>query len=106
MHGLCMRRRSPAGSRIKFLTVADDFGHECVDISVDFGMGGANVTRLKDRAATFSGNPREVRIDNGQEFTFRAFMTWKQKHGIEHILIESGTITQNVYRKLQLNVPR
>lgn len=37
--------------RIKCLTVADDFSHECVDISVDFGMGGAYITRLLDRAA-------------------------------------------------------
>jgi len=29
--------------RIKCLTVADDFSHECVDIAVDFGMGGTDL---------------------------------------------------------------
>jgi putative transposase len=61
--------------RIKCLIVADDFSHECVEITADFGIGGANVTRLLDRAATVRGYPKEVRTDNGPEFTLRAFMT-------------------------------
>ena len=32
-----------SGRRIKFLTVADDFSHECVTISADFGIGGEYV---------------------------------------------------------------
>jgi transposase InsO family protein len=55
------------------------------------------VTRLLDRAATFQGYPKEVRTDNGPEFTFGAFMTWAQKHGIKHILIEPSSPTQNAY---------
>jgi hypothetical protein len=35
--------------RLKCLTVADDFTHECVDITVDHGMGGAYVTRVRLR---------------------------------------------------------
>jgi len=45
----------------------------------------------------FRGYPKEVRTDNGPEFTCQAFMTWAQKHGIKHILIESGSPTQNAY---------
>ena len=83
--------------RIKCFTVADDFSHECVDITVDYGIGGHYVTRLLDRAAIFRGYPQAVRTDNGPEFTSRAFMTWTQKHGIRHILIEPGSPTQNAY---------
>ena len=83
--------------RIKCLTVADDFSHECVDITVDYGIGGHYVTRLLDRAALFRGYPQAVRTDNGPEFTCRAFMTWAHKHGIKHILIEPGSPTQNAY---------
>ena len=61
--------------RIKCLTVADDFTHECVDITTDFGIGGHYVTRLLDRAALFRGYPKAVRTDNGPEFTCRTFMT-------------------------------
>ncbi len=90
-------RPGAVARRIKCLTVADDFSHECVDITADFGIGGAYVTRLLDRAAMFRGYPKAVRTDNGPEFTCRAFMTWAQKHGIKHILIEPGSPTQNAY---------
>ncbi len=77
--------------RIKCLTVADDFSHECVDITADYGIGGAYVTRLLDRAAKFRGYRKAVRTDSGPEFTCRAFMTWAQTHQIKHILIEPGS---------------
>ena len=85
------------GRRIKCLTVADDFSHECVDIAVDFGISGQYVTRLLDQAALFRGYPATVRTDNGPEFTSRAFMGWTQSHGIRHILIEPGRPMQNGY---------
>lgn len=90
-------RPGAVSRRIKCLTVADDFSHECMDFIADFGIGGAYVTRLLDRAATFRGYPKEIRTDNGPEFTCRAFMTWSQKHDIKHILIKPGCPTQNVY---------
>jgi putative transposase len=85
------------GRRLKYLTVADDFSHECVDIAVDFGISGEYVTRLLDRAAVFRGYPDMVRTDNGPEFTSRVFMAWAQTHGIRHILIQPGRRMQNGY---------
>jgi len=85
------------GRRLKFLTVADDFTHECVDIVVDYGISGEYVTRALDRAALFRGYPLALRTDNGPEFTSRVFMAWAQSHGIRHILIEPGRPMQNGY---------
>jgi putative transposase len=85
------------GRRIKCLTVADDFSHECVDIATDYGISGLYVTRLLDQAAVFRGYPRAVRTDNGPEFTSRAFLGWAQTHGIRHILIQPGRPMQNGY---------
>lgn len=85
------------GRRIKSLTVADDFTHECVDIAVDYGISGQYVTRLLDRAAIFRGYPAAVRTDNGPEFTSRAFIAWAQSHGVRHILIQPGRPMQNGY---------
>ena len=90
-------RPGAVSRRIKCLTVADDFSRECVDITADFGIGGAYVTRLLDLAATFRGYPKAVRTDNRPEFTCRAFMTWTHKHSIKQILIEPGSPTQNAY---------
>jgi putative transposase len=85
------------GRRIKCLTVADDFSHECIDIAVDFGISGQCVTRLLDQAAIFRGYPIAVRTDNGPEFTSRAFLAWTTLHGIRHILIQPGRPMQNGY---------
>ena len=82
--------------RLKGLTVADDFSHECVDIAVDWGISGGYVTRIPDRAALFRGYPLAVRTDNGLEYTRRAFMAWANSHGIRHILIQPG-------RPMQIN---
>ena len=90
-------RLGAVSRRIKCLTVTDDSTRECVDITADFGIGGHYVTRLLDRAAMFRGYPQAVRTDNGPEFTCRAFMTWMQKHSIQHILIEPGSPAQNAY---------
>lgn len=37
-----------SGRRLKCLTVADDFTHESVDITVDHGISGAYVIRVLD----------------------------------------------------------
>ena len=86
-----------SGRRLKLLTVADDFTHECVDIATDHGICGQYVTRVLDQAALFRGYPRAVRTDNGPEFTSRAFMSWAQAKGIRHLLIEPGKPMQNGY---------
>ena len=85
------------GRRLKYLTVADDFSHESVEIAVDSGISEQYVTRVLDRAALFRGYPKAVRTDNGPEFTSRAFMAWAQTHGIRHILIQPGRPMQNGY---------
>ena len=85
------------GGRIKCLTVADDFSHECVDIAVDFGISGQYVTRLLDQAAIFRGYPLAVRTDYGPEFTSRTFLAWTTLHEIRHILIQPGRPMQNGY---------
>ena len=92
-----INRPGAVSRRIKCLTVTDDFTRECVDIRADFGIGGDDVTKLLDRAATSRGYPQAIRNDNGPEFSCRWFMTWAQKHGIQHILIEPGSPTQNAY---------
>ena len=85
------------GRRLKYLTVADDFSHECVDIAVDFGISGVYVTRLLERAAVFRSYPKMVRTDNGPEFTNRVFMAWVQRHSIRHIMIQPSRSMQNGY---------
>nr|WP_323002633.1 IS3 family transposase [Denitromonas sp.] len=86
-----------SGRRLKCLSVADDFSHECIDIAVAHAMPGSHVIQVLEQAARFRGYPRAVRTDNGPEFTSRAFIGWAQARGIEHILIQPGRPMQNGY---------
>ncbi len=85
------------GRRLKYLTVADDFSYESIDLVVDIGISGQHVTQALDHAALFHGYPQAVRTDYSPEFTSRAFMAWSQSHGIRHILIQPGRSMQNGY---------
>ena len=64
------------GRRLKCLTVADDFTHECVDITVDHGISGAYLVRVLDQAARFRGYPRAVRTDN--VLTLESTTNWER----------------------------
>ena len=95
------------GRRLKCLTVADDFGHEAVEIAVDFGMSGEYVTRVLDRAACFRGYPQAVRTDNGPEFTSRAFMAWAQGARYPTFAHRARQAdAERLHRELQRQVPR
>jgi putative transposase len=77
------------GRRIKCLTVADDFSHECVDIAVDYGISG-----LRDPPAGPGGGSAATRVPCAPT-TARsspAGPSWpgRRSHGIRHILIEPG----------------
>jgi putative transposase len=85
------------GRRIKCLTIVDDFSRECVDIATDYGIGGQYVVRLLEQAAQFRGWPTAVRTDQGPEFTSRAFMAWAHGRGVQHLLNDAGSPTQNAY---------
>lgn len=95
--GNALARTGSITRRIKFLTLTDDFTHRCLGINADFGRGGAYVACLLERGETLRQYPKEVKTFNELEFTCRAFVTWTQKNGIRHILIEPGSPTQKAY---------
>lgn len=77
------------GRRLKSLTIADDFTHECIDIAVDHGISGACIVRVLKRAARFRGYPRApCEPTMGPKSTSRVFISWRQQHGSTHLLIE------------------
>jgi putative transposase len=61
------------GRRLKSLTVADDFTHECDDITVDTASA-APMSCVFWTRPRGSVTPRALRTDNGPGFTSRAFI--------------------------------
>ena len=85
------------GRRIKILTIVDDCTKEAIDLAVDFGISGHDVTRVLDQAARFRGYPKAIRTNQGPEFTGRALDQWAYEHGVQLKRIQPGKSTQNAY---------
>lgn len=109
------------GRRIKCLTVADDFSHECVDIATDFGIGDQYVLRLFDQAALFRGYPEAVRTDNAGRFAWLTTILHLLRPGVHLPIIhrldadprDSSPVNragsphvERLHRELQRQVPR
>jgi putative transposase len=85
------------GRRLKCLTIVDDFSKESVDIVLDHGISGLDVTRVLEQTARFRGLPRTIRTNQGPEFTGKALDQWAYQRGVELRLIQAGKPTQNAY---------
>ncbi|MGE6330710.1 DDE-type integrase/transposase/recombinase, partial [Psychrobacter pacificensis] len=53
-------------------------------LGIDIGtsMPSLRVIRYLDQLAEWHGYPKQIRVDNGSEFTSRVFTDWASAHGI------------------------
>ena len=66
--------------RIDCLTVADDFTHECVDITADFAIDGHYVTQLLERTATFRDECLDENWFESLEQACQTIARWRLDH--------------------------
>jgi len=85
------------GRAFRAFAAVDDFGKRCTAIEVDTSLPGVRVIRALERAIEMYGKPRRLVMDNGPEFTCRAFVAWIVRRGIEPCWIEPGKPIQNAY---------
>lgn len=64
------------GTRLKMLTVGDDYTRECWAIEVATSMPAERVIAVLDRLFAEHGAPRFLRSDNGPEFIAHALQAW------------------------------
>jgi putative transposase len=64
------------GRRFKCLPVVDEYTRECLHIEVAASIGGARVTRVLDYLTWLRGQPGEIVMDNGPEFTSLVMDQW------------------------------
>lgn len=83
--------------RFRSLTIVDDCSRESPAILVDTSIGGLRAVRLFEELDEKVGLPATIVLDNGPEFTSRAFLAWAQKRGIELRFIQPGKPTQNAF---------
>ncbi len=92
-----MRDALETGRAFRTFTVVDDCTRESLAIEVDTSLPSPRVVRVLDALIAHRGRPTALRLDNGPEFTARAFAGWARRQGIALHYIEPGKPQQNAY---------
>lgn len=83
------------GRKFRTLNILDLFNRECIAIEVDNSLTGTKVAQVLNRLIETRGLPKSITIDNGTEFTSRAFDQWAYEKGIKLNFIQPGKPSQN-----------
>lgn len=84
-----------SGRKFRTLNILDLFNRECIAIEVDNSLTGIKVTQILNRLIETRGMPKSITIDNGTEFTSKAFDQWAYEKGIKLNFIQPGKPSQN-----------
>jgi putative transposase len=86
-----------SGRRFRTLNIVDDYTRECLAIEVDTSLSGVRVVRVLEELKVRRGLPRQIRSDNGPEFTSRALDQWAYENAIRWHYIQPGRPMENGY---------
>jgi putative transposase len=87
------------GTKIKMLTIGDDFTRECLAIEVATSLPAAKVIGVLSRLFADYGAPGFVRLDNGPEFIANALKAWLCRQKTQTAYIQPGCPWQNGFRE-------
>jgi putative transposase len=79
------------------LNIIDDYNREALWIEIGLSIGAKSVVDVLDFLITERGKPKEIRVDNGPEFTSVYFENWCHKHRIQIKFTQPGKPTQNAF---------
>ncbi len=86
------------GRSFRVLTIVDQFTRECIALAVDRSMSSAKVAEALTAAVhQYGAAPESITVDNGTEFTGRAFETWAMERGVRVNFIRPGKPVENSY---------
>lgn len=87
------------GERTVFrvLVVLDEAAREAVALEPARHHSGRSVTMILDRVAAERGLPAVIVVDNGPEFTSKAFSQWAYRRNVQIHYIDPGKPTQNAF---------
>jgi putative transposase len=87
------------GTKLKMLTVGDDFTRECLAIAVATSMPSAKVIEVLASLVAKHSAPRFLRSDNGPEFIAHAVKAWLAGKKTQTYYIDPGSPWQNGFRE-------
>lgn len=85
------------GRKIRVLNIIDDCTRESLAAYADYSIPAEKVTDVLEDILQQRGKPKQIRVDNGPEFTSKAFAGWCDKNGIAIKYIQPGKPMQNGY---------
>ena len=85
------------GRRIRALTVVDNFSRECLAITVDQMLRGADVVATMEHIKAMRGTPKRVQVDNGSEFISKALDLWAYENDVVLDFSRPGKPTDNAH---------
>src|SRR5262249_3981917 len=83
------------GQKLRVLTVVDQYTRECVALEVGGHFRGQDVAAILTRVAFTRGLPATINVDNGTEFTSRAFDHWAYTNHVQLDFSRPGKPTDN-----------
>jgi transposase InsO family protein len=89
--------RTTTGSRLKWLSLIDEFTRECLVLKVDRSVTAEDLIDTLAEQFAMRGVPRAIRSDNGPEFAAKALQSWLAKLGLEPLYVAPGSPWQNGY---------
>jgi putative transposase len=89
--------RTESGSKLRILTVLDEYTRECLEIRVERSIAAAKVIDTLEWLSLVRGLPEYIRSDNGPEFVAQAIRNWLGENRCQTIYIEPGSPWENPY---------
>ncbi len=91
--------RLSCGTKIRFLTVVDEYTRECLALRVNYRLGADDVMDVLTDLFTTRGIPGHIRSDNGSEFAAKSIQAWLPKLGVKTLYIAPGSPWENGYNE-------
>jgi len=87
------------GSKIRMLTVIDEYSRECLAVRVAYQLKSDDVLDVLSDLFLTKGIPDYIRSDNGSEFTAQALRDWLKGLGVKTAYIEPGSPWENGFNE-------
>jgi putative transposase len=91
--------RLKGGTKIRTLTVIDEYTRECLALRTDYKLGADEVMDVLTDLFIAKGIPDHIRSDNGSEFTAKSIKIWLAQLGVKTLYIEPGSPWENGYNE-------
>ena len=87
------------GTKIRTLTVIDEFTRECLSLRTGYSLKADDVMDVLSDLFITRGIPDHIRSDNGSEFTAKSIRNWLPKLGVKTLYIEPGSPWEHGYNE-------